>query len=138
MEKIILLLSQLKKNEVISLFSKFVSTYFSVQVKANICSCCNCLDCNFVDCHNEQGTIVHDAIFSDDDSSDDSDEVDEIVDVQEEEDYHIRGSNVMGCISKDSIIALFTPPSSFELFYLCHVYVYVIALEDMKDDSDPV
>ena len=102
----------------------------SVQIKENLCSCCTCLNGDFVNCLSERGKIVYGAVSSGDDtdaSSEDEIEDEIVSSAQQQEEYNIRGSNIMECISKDSVIALFSPSSSLELFYLCHVYDFGIA-----------
>ena len=93
-----------------------------------------------MDCLSECGKIVYGAVSSDDTDTSSEDEIeDEIASsTQQQEEYNIRGLRIMECISKDSVIALFSPSSSFELFYLCHVYDFGIAQENMKDDSDHI
>ena len=52
------------------------------------------------------------------------------------EDQEIRGFSVIECITKNSVISLFCPPTSLKLLYLCFVIDYGVADENLKDSSD--
>ena len=97
----------------------------SIQAKENICSCEKCIEGDFIGCVSEKGRVVYQSSEikgdsnDEEDESDDENEVEESDNVQEEEDYEIRGSNIMACITKNSVIALFSDSSALELFYLC-------------------
>ena len=47
--------------------------------------------------------------------------------------YEIRGDSVLAAISKGNIVALYSPPNSMELFYLCKVIDFGVASENLID-----
>ena len=114
----------------------------SVQAKINMCSCLKCLRRLFVDCPHEKGCLVYAGImntdFSDYENTDeDSDE--EKDDVEEEdctEAYELRSESVLDIIQKDSIIALYSPSKSIELFFLFKVLEFGVAESNMVDRNE--
>ena len=72
---------------------------------------------------------------TDDQSAED---IEESGNCEDQGSYEIRGSSVMECITKDSVIALYSPSSALELFYLCKVIKFGTAIDELKDDSDHV
>ena len=112
----------------------------SVQSKVNICSCRQCLIGNFTECPSELGKIKYAGvplIGSDSESDDDSDiedcEPDEDFE-DETESYELRSESVFA-IEKGSTIALYSPSTSIELFFLCTVADFGIASEELKDKN---
>ena len=50
------------------------------------------------------------------------------------EENEIRAECVIDAVNPGSFIALYSPPQSFEMFYLCHVVNITIATETVCDD----
>jgi len=111
----------------------------SVQTKVNMCSCDECLEGDFIDCLLEPGNMMSsgqvDMEGSDYDYSDDEREFedDDVEDEEDHEAYELRADCVLDVLQICSFIALYSPPSSFELFYLCKVLDFGTATEDMVD-----
>ena len=126
----------------------------AVYTKTNICSCKQCLIGQFTKCKIEKGkvrffgerndsedesgeSIASNSEFeSDSDSSDDENESDE--DAIDMDVAQLRSENVFDIISIGCTIALFSPPNSNELFYLCKVLEFGEAKVDMLDSSNHV
>ena len=112
-----------------------------IQKKRHICSCKQCVVGNFIDCSHEPGTeilatskAVHDEsdYESESDSNSDYDDNDsDTEDIMKEQ--VIRAECVTDATVQNSHIALFSPPESFELFYLCYVLKLSIAEEEIAD-----
>ena len=47
--------------------------------------------------------------------------------------YEMRSSTGIEAIQKKTVIGLFSPPNSLELFYLCKVVEFGIAEQDLND-----
>ena len=112
----------------------------TIVTKVNLCSCAECLEGNVSDCSIEKGNMV----CGDDDEKDTDSEVeyededvlgDDIYD-NDYERYELRSESVLEALTKESVIALFSPSNSLELFYLCHVLDFGVATEDLKDENN--
>ena len=112
----------------------------SVLTKVNICSCDDCLEGNFLDCSIERGNMVVGAtsIDHEDDESDsdveyeDEDAFGESIS-EEMEMFELRSESVVQAVKPGNVAALFSPPNSLELFYLCKVIESGVAIEDLCD-----
>ena len=111
----------------------------SYLTKANICSCESCIEGEFLHCTQEKGLYFPSQHLSDnnsdgssnDDSDDDYSGNQDLCEADEK--YELRSNNVLDIVCKDSVIALFSPPNAFELFYLCKVLDFAIAQEPLVD-----
>ena len=99
----------------------------TILTKVNICSCSDCLEGNFLDCCVQKGRLVmvgnetkEDDYSADSEVEYDYDESQDIVD-DETELYEIQSDAVVQVVLPGNVIALFSPPSALELFYLCKV-----------------
>ena len=103
----------------------------SVQMKINLCSCESCLTGNFINCMHDPGVQVCSKLISCDS---DSESDDASYDSEEEhEEQQIRGSCILELVDCGTFIALFSAPSSSELFYLCKVLDYGVPSETIED-----
>ena len=110
-----------------------------IQTKRPICSCKQCVIGNFMDCSHEPGTkilatskTVHDESDYESESDSDSDYDDNDRDTEDiMKEQAIRAECVTNAIIQNSHIALFSPPESFKLFYLCYVLKMSIAEEEI-------
>ena len=50
--------------------------------------------------------------------------------------YELHSESVLKVLTKGSVIALFSPSNSLELFYLCYVLDFGVATEDFKDENN--
>ena len=116
----------------------------SIQIKQNICSCNSCIRGALIDCSFEPGIQVNSKeINSSDDESDESDEGDydynddENISEVELEEQRLRGDCVLEMLQPDTYIAIFSPPSSSELFYLCKILEFRISstVHDKSGDN---
>ena len=103
----------------------------SIQTKVNLCSCLECLKGNFIGCSYESGKIIY-TNCSDDECSDNSDEEIENEDLYCEEtvteENEMRAECIVDVVRPGAYVALFSPPESFEIFYLCQVMKLVLPL----------
>ena len=118
-----------------------ISYFTNGRMQAKVCSCDTCLHGNFVSCGNGRGIMiagdfVDEEDMESDDSEPDEDECDDVEDHLEE--YELRSDSILAIIRIGNIIALFSPPSSFELFYLCKVVNFGVAQIELKDEYDHV
>ena len=118
----------------------------SIQTKINVCSCDNCMSGDFLNCYDEQGLYFPPQLTcqqedSEDDSVDDDTSVgdDDESDADEDcEAYEIRANNVIKIVENDTVIALYSPPNSVELFFLCKVLYSGVATEKLQDNYNHV
>ena len=109
----------------------------TIQTKFHICSCESCLDGEFINCIEGKGSFLpsrQNEVESDSETeSDVSDDenVDEAFD--ELETFEIKSNNIIEIIQPGSVIALYSPPEAFELFYLCKVVKVGVATEPIAD-----
>ena len=104
----------------------------TVQTKINICSCEHCLRGRFFDCLDEKGNndIPYSKNESADETDSDTDESDNDFDSNHKEKmerYEIRSNNVIDIMEQWNVIALYSPSTSLELFYLCKVIDFGVA-----------
>ena len=113
-----------------------------IQTKVNVCSCPECLKGKFAKCSFEAGTYFTEC--SDDEfselNSDEEIENDDLCCENENvtEENEIRADCVVDVLQPCSYVALYSPPESFELFYLCYVIESGIVSESMCDDYNHV
>ena len=106
----------------------------SIQTKVNICSCDECITGDFINCTLELGVkICHRNVDESDGESDEECEYEDEDDGSTEQ-YELRADSVLDVVQAGSYIALFSPPNALELFYLCKVLEFGVAVEDMQDD----
>ena len=120
----------------------------SIEIKINVCSCENCFIRDFVNCIDEKGTFIPAKHFdngpsdsesleseddSDDDYDDDNDDDGSENDEEETEQYELQANSVFEVVKQRNIIALYSPPTAFEPFYLCKVLETGVANEEMVD-----
>ena len=108
----------------------------NVTAKVNLCSCDACKECKFFEYLVENGLYLIEN--SDVDSDKDLDESQDFIegeDIKNEQNelYEMRSDSVFDVIKKDGVIALYSPPNSLELFYLCKVKEFGIAQENLID-----
>ena len=89
----------------------------SVQIKINMCSCENCLIGDFINCMFDPGVQVCSKLLAIDDSNSESDSNNEFEEDDVEEQV-IRGNCILELLECEKFIALFSPPSANELFYI--------------------
>ena len=98
----------------------------SIFSKVNICSCKECLE--------GKGRGAGDS-----DEETDSEKDDEDDEIREEEDdleqYELRSEDVVHLVEPGNAVALFSPSSALELFYLCKVIECGVVTEDLSDKS---
>ena len=103
-----------------------------LQTKKYICSCSKCLEGIATECLYESGgeIQVKSACNNNEDDSDYEHNYYEEYDDYEQHD--LQGDVASICLSADVVIALFSPPISPELFYLCKVINFAVALEQLS------
>ena len=109
-----------------------------IQTKLNICSCPECLKGKFAKCSFKAGKAYFTECSDDEFSELNSDEEIENDDLCCEnenvtEKNEVRADCVVDVVQPCSYVALYSPPESFELFYLCYVIESGIASESMCD-----
>ena len=57
-------------------------------------------------------------------------------DIDEMKQYELRANSVIEIVQPGNVIALYSPPTAFEMFYLCKVLDTGIASEKMVDESN--
>ena len=116
--------------------------YGSIQSKINICSCNSCIKDDFVSCLTEKGKTVQQVTeASDDDSTTESELEDDYDDGDTESDtgaYKLRSESVNSVLTKNTTIALYSSSNSLELFYLCKVIDFGLAIEIMVDEYNHI
>ena len=117
----------------------------SIEIKINVCYCKNSFIGDFLNCIDEKATFIFAKHFdnepsdsessdSDDDYDDDDDDDDGSENDEEEtEQYELRANSVFEVVKQENIIALYSPPSAFESFYLCKVLETAVANEEIVD-----
>ena len=96
----------------------------SIQTKQHLCSCAECVVRNF-DCLSNPGIQIYSGdSLGDSDSGGDTEESDteEAYNEISRTEQELRATCVTDIVVPNSFIALFSPPESFELFYLCHAF----------------
>ena len=91
----------------------------------------------FTECNDEKGVIIYPRKSNQDESSSsssDSEDSDRDKEVEESdvEQYEMRSASISEIVETGNIVALFAPPESFEMFYLCKVIE--VAKKEMIDD----
>ena len=112
-----------------------------IQTKRHICPCKQCVIGNFIDCSHEPGTKILATSKTVDDESDYESESDSDSDYDDNDsdteyimkEQAVRAECVTDAIAQNSHVALFSPPESFEHFYLCYVLKISIAEEDFAN-----
>ena len=109
-----------------------------IQIKENICSCANGINGKFIDCeYQPESQISSKEITSDDESEDDykfdEDFDDDSAAQQELYNQQLRDDCIFELLQKETFIAICSPPMSQELFYLCRVLDFGVALDDLCD-----
>ena len=94
----------------------------SIQTKQHLCSCAECVVRKFIDCYLNPGVklIVENTEGSDKDISD-TDESNTGDDEEIRIEQELR-TECVADVTPNSFIALFSPPESFELFYICKAF----------------
>ena len=93
----------------------------------------------FIECNNEKGVIIYPRKSNQDESSssssdcEDSDRDDEVEEIDVEQ-YEMRSASISKIVETGNIVALFAPPKSFEMFYLCKVIFTEVAEKEIIDD----
>ena len=107
--------------------------------KTNICSCEKCVTGDFLNCNQEKGVSFNSQYTESESESESDDETELIPQVAEGyEDYELRANNIIEIVKKNTIIALYSPRSSIELFYLCKVLDVSIAQNQLVDKFNDV
>ena len=113
-----------------------------MQTKVNICSCPECLKGKFAKCSFEAGkayfTECSDDEFSDLNSDEEIENDDLCCENENVMENEIRADCVVDVVQPCSYVALYSPPESFESFYLCYVIESGITSESMCDDYNHV
>ena len=111
----------------------------SVLAKTNLCSYDDCLLGNFLQCSIERGLCFNVDTEEDDSDSDSDDEYegeddfgDDIEDDNLEK-YELRSETVLEVLEKGSVVALFSPSNSLELF---KVIDFGVATEDLTNGNN--
>ena len=120
----------------------------SLQYKENMCCCDKCLAGNLISCKFEKGVekfkckdinYNSDEDLDGDDSSDSGSECSSNSSESEgdQEVYQIVGDAVLGAVEEGTTVAIYSPPHSNELFYLCQVLEKVDCAEnDFMDENN--
>ena len=109
--------------------------------KVNLCSCDACIEHKFFECLVEKGLYLteNSDVDSDEDLGESQDFIEgEDFENEQNELYEMRSDSVFGVIKKDGVIALYSPPNSLELFYLCKVKEFRIAQENLIDSLNHI
>ena len=91
------------------------------------------------ECNDEKGVIIYPRKSNQDESSssssdsEDSDRDDEVEEIDVEQ-YEMRSASISEIVETGNIVALFAPPESFEMFYLCKVISIEVAKKEIIDD----
>ena len=114
----------------------------SIQSKINICSCKSCIEGDFVSCLTEKGKTVQQVTeASDNDSTTESEFENDCDDDNAESDaeaYKLRSESVNSVLTKNTTTALYSSSNSLELFYLCKVIDFGVAIENMVDEYNHI
>ena len=110
----------------------------SVQTKVNMCSCTECFQGDFIDCLLEPGTMISSGQLDDEDSDNNSSDEehefeDDDISHDDHEAYELQADCVLDVVQRGSFIDLYSPSTSFELFYICKALDFGTAAEDMVD-----
>ena len=103
----------------------------SIQTKQHLCSCAECVVGNFIDCLNNPGTQIFSGDSLDDSGSGSDTEISRI-------EQDLGAECITDIVVPNSFIALFSPPDSFELFYLCHAFSVETASEMVIDQYNHI
>ena len=101
-----------------------------------MCFCNSCLTGAYINCFFEPGVQVCSRLFSIIDSDSESESDDEIQNdnaEEEHEEQQLRDSCILELLECGQFIALYSPPSASELFYLRKVLVYGVASGTCQD-----
>ena len=111
----------------------------SIQSKINICSCKSCVEGDLVSCLTEKGKTVQQVTeVSDDDSTTESEFENDYDDESDAEAYELRSESVNSVLTKNTTIALYSSSNSLELFYLCKVIDFGVAIENVVDEYNHI
>ena len=120
----------------------------SIQSKINICSRKSCIKGDFLSCLTEKGKTVQQVIEANDDDSttesefennyDDDDDDDDDDAESDAEAHKLRSESVNSVLTKNTTIALYSSSNSLELFYLCKVIDFGVAIESMVDEYNHI
>ena len=114
----------------------------SIQSKINICSCKSCIEGDFVSCLTEKGKTVQQVTgASDDDSTTESEFENDYDDDNTESDaevYKLRSESVNSVLAKNTTITLYSSSNSLELFCICKVIHFGVAIENMVDEYNHI
>ena len=111
----------------------------SIQTKQHLCSCFECIVGHFASCVSHPG-IIFSGITEDSDSGSDSEEseTEEVYDELTKFEQELRAECIADIVMPNSFIFLFSPPESFELFYLCQAFSVETVSEMMVDEYNHV
>ena len=103
-----------------------------------MCLCAECLQGDFIDCLLEPGTMMSSGQLDDEDSSNNSSDVKhefegDDIPHDDHKTYELWADCVHDVVQRGSSMALYLPPTSLELFYICKVLDFGAAAEDMVD-----
>ena len=88
----------------------------------------------FINCTLQVGVkICHGNVYESDGESDEECEYEDEDDGCTEQ-HELRADSVLDVVQVGSYIALFSPHNALELFYLCKVLEFGVAVEDMQED----
>ena len=113
-----------------------------MQTKIIICFCLHCLVGDFINCFDEKGTFFpaqplnNSQDFNSDSESDSSDGDSNKDGIDEMEQYELRENSVIERVQPENFIALYSPPTAYELLHLLKVLDTGIAYEKMIDESN--
>ena len=114
----------------------------SIQSKINICSCKSYIGGDFFSCLTEKGKTVQQVTEACDNDSTTESEFENDYDGDDAESdveaYEIRSESVSSVLTKNTTIALYSSSNSLELFYLCKVIDFGVAIENMVDDYNHI
>ena len=107
----------------------------SIRSKINIRSCKSCIEGDFISCLTQTSKTVQQVTEArDDDSTKESEFENDYDDDDPESDaeaYELRSESVKSGLTKNTTMALYSPSNSLELFYLCKVIDFGVAIENM-------
>ena len=114
----------------------------SIQSNINICFCKSCIEGDFVSCLTEKDKTVQQVTeASDNDSTTESELENNYGDDDAESDaeaYELRSESVNSVLTKNTTITLYSLSGSLELFYLCKVIEFSVAIENMVDEYNHI
>ena len=114
----------------------------SIQSNINICFCKSCSEGDFAPCLTEKGKTVQQVTeASDNDSTTESEFENNYGDDDAESDaeaYELRSESLNSVLTKNTTITLYSLSDSLELFYLCKVIEFGVAIENTVDEYNHI